>query len=66
MIVQTVQSLGILEEEQYNLTLLHATPSVLKYKIFWFVLSQTVLSLIKFIRQSNNILNIKLEHLDPL
>jgi hypothetical protein len=32
---------------------------VLKCKVFWFILSQTILSLIIFIEKGNNILNIK-------
>ena len=38
-----------------------AALSVLKCKVFWFVLSQTVLNLIKFIEKNNNILNVKWE-----
>jgi hypothetical protein len=35
------------------------TPFILKRNVSWFVLSQTALSLTKFIEKSNNILNIK-------
>ena len=44
----------------YQIILMN-TPSVLKCRAFWFILSQTVLYLTKFIEMSNNSLKVKWE-----
>jgi len=47
-----------------NFRILFATPFILKYKGFEFVLRQTTLSLTKFIENNNNALDIKWALLD--